>query len=222
MSEAAMTRPALHHSYAMQNRLVRWGKFALPVFAIALGFGIFRLAQVEQRGNLIYIGEGTEITPETIDSISMQNARFSGRDDRNRSFTVTAETARQRSADSPIVHLVRPKADLDLTDGRLVAIHAESGIFVRSDQMLNLAGDVTLSDNRGFEFHTTSASVDLERHTAVGDAPVTGRGPSGDVASEGFQVLDEGDRVLFTGKTRLTLTVPDDAVAAPDNGSETP
>jgi len=206
----------------MQSRLVRWGKFSLPVVAIGLGVAIFYLAQVEVGKNLLLIGPDTEVTPETIDSISMENARFSGRDDRNRSFTVTAKTARQKSADSPIIHLIQPKADLDLTGGRQVAIQAESGILVRSDQMLNLAGDVTVSDNRGFEFHTTSASIDLGRHTAAGDAPVTGSGPSGDITSEGFRVLDDGDRVFFTGKTNLTLTVADETAGAQEDGSATP
>lgn len=201
---------------------MRWGKFALPVIAIALGFGIFRLAQVEQKAIRVLIGGETEIITETIDSITMENARFAGRDDRNRSFTVTAKKAQQKSADSPIIHLVQPKADLDLSGGRLVAIHAQSGIYVRSDQMLNLAGDVTVSDNRGFEFHTTSASIDLGRHTATGDAPVTGSGPSGDITSEGFRVFDDGDRVMFTGKTNLSVTVADGEAGAPADSLATP
>lgn len=192
---------------------MRWGKFALPVVAIGLGVAIFYLAQVEVGKNLLQIGPDTEIVPEEIDSVSMTNARFSGRDSRNRNFTVTAEEARQKTTDSTVIHLKKPKADLDLTNGRLVAVHAESGIYVRSDQLLNLAGDVTLSDNRGFEFHTDAASIDFGRNIASGDAPVTGRGPSGDITSQGFRVLDDGDRVIFTGRTSLSLTVA-------DNGSE--
>ena len=103
-----------------------------------------------------------------------------------------------------------------------MAIHADSGIYVRNDQLLNLAGEVTLSDNRGFEFHTESASIDLSSNTASGDAPVTGRGPSGDIVSEGFRVLDDGNRVIFTGKTSLTLTVADNGDGLQNNGAETP
>ena len=136
---------------------MRWGKFALPVVAIALGVAIFYLARVEVRKIQVLIGSDTDVRPEPIDSVSMINARFSGRDNRNRSFTVTAETAQQKDSDSTIIHLVQPKADVDLTGGRLVAIRADSGIYVRSDQLLNLAGKVTVSDNRGFEFHTTTA-----------------------------------------------------------------
>jgi lipopolysaccharide export system protein LptC len=216
-----MARPAPHHNYAMQNRLVRWGKFALPVVAVGLGVVIFYLAQIERENIVLPFPEVPETTEE-IDSISMANARFSGRDDRNRSFTVTAEKAQQKSADSTIVHLVRPKGNLDLTDGRQVAIQAESGIYLRGDKMLNLAGDVTLSDNRGFKFHTTSASIDLDRHLAAGDAPVTGSGPSGDIAAEGFRVLEDGDRVLFTGRTNLTLTATGDAAGGQTGGAETP
>lgn len=222
MSPNAAPRNHAHHSYSLQMRLMRWGKFALPVVAVALGVAIFYLAQVEVGKNVIPIGPSTEVIPEEIDSVSMTNARFSGRDNRNRNFTVTADEARQKSSDSTIIHLKHPKADLDLTDGRLVAIHADSGIFVRSDQLLNLAGEVTLSDNRGFEFHTDSASIDLGRNTASGNAPVAGRGPSGDITSEGFRVLDDGNRVIFTGKTSLTFTVADNGDGSQSNGAESP
>jgi lipopolysaccharide export system protein LptC len=222
MSPNAAPHNHAHHSYAVQTRLMRWGKFALPVIAVGLGVAIFYLAQVEVGKNVIPIGPSTEVIPEEIDSVSMTNARFSGRDNRNRNFTVTADEARQRTSDSTIIHLKHPKADLDLTDGRLVAIHADSGIFVRSDQLLNLAGEVTLSDNRGFEFHTDSASIDLGRNTASGNAPVAGRGPSGDIVSEGFRVLDDGNRVIFTGKTSLTLTVADNGDGSQNNGAESP
>jgi lipopolysaccharide export system protein LptC len=222
MSPNAAPRNHAHHSYAAQMRLMRWGKFALPVIAVGLGVAIFYLAQVEVGKNQVLVGSETEIIPEEIDSVSMTNARFSGRDNRNRNFTVTADEARQRTSDSTIIHLKHPKADLDLTDGRLVAIHADSGIFVRSDQLLNLAGEVTLSDNKGFEFHTDSASIDLGRNTASGDAPVAGRGPSGNIVSEGFRVLDDGNRVIFTGKTSLTLTVADNDDGSQSNGAETP
>lgn len=222
MSPNAAPRNHAHHRFVVQTRLMRWGKFLLPVIAVGLGVAIFYLARVEGGKHLIVIGPTTEVVPEEIDSVSMTNARFSGRDSRNRSFTVTADEARQRSSDSEIIHLKHPKADLDLTGGRLVAIHADSGIFVRNDQLLNLAGEVTLSDNRGFEFHTDSASIDLGRHTASGDAPVAGRGPSGDIVSEGFRVLDDGNRVIFTGKTSLTLTVADNGDGLQNNGAETP
>jgi lipopolysaccharide export system protein LptC len=212
----------LHSRYAVPSRWVRWGKFALPVVAVGLAVAIFYLGRVEYRKSLLPIGQDTEVVPEQIDSVSMTNARFAGRDNRNRSFTVTAEKAQQKDSDSTIIHLVQPKADVDLTGGRLVAFRAESGIYVRDDQLLNLAGDVTMSDNRGFEFHTTSASVDLGQHTATGDAPVTGSGPSGDITSEGFRVLDDGDRVLFTGKTNLTVTTVNDITGATSAGTDTP
>jgi len=222
MTPAPAPRRISHSRHVVPNRLVRWGKFALPVVAVALGVAIFYLARVEVRKFQVLIGDETAVTTEPINSVGMINARFSGRDNRNRSFTVTAEKAQQNDSESTVIHLVRPKADVDMTDGRQVAIRAESGIYVRTDQMLNLAGDVTVSDNRGFEFHTTSASVDLGQHTATGDAPVTGRGPSGDITSEGFRVLDDGDRVLFTGKTNLTVTTANDILGSESAGTETP
>jgi lipopolysaccharide export system protein LptC len=214
MTSAAARTPR-HRHFVIRTRLARWAMFALPALAVILGIAIFRQAQIEHPKTRVPIGDA-EVMPEAIDSISMENARFTGRDDRNRSFTVTAEIARQKSSDSDVVLLQHPKADLALASGREVAIDAESGVFVRTGRQLQLSGEIHLSDNRGFEFHTTSAHVDLGQNTASGDAPVEGHGPEGKIVAEGFRVLEDGDRVVFTGKTRLTVTPAEDT--APANG----
>jgi len=54
-------------------------------------------------------------------------------------------------------------------------------------------------------FRTESATVDLEGGTAEGHEKVEGHGPSGEVESEGFRILDKGAVVIFTGRARMLL-----------------
>ena len=56
MSPTAAPRNHAHHRYAVQMRLMRWGKFVLPVVAVGLGVAIFYLARVEAGKNVIPIG----------------------------------------------------------------------------------------------------------------------------------------------------------------------
>jgi hypothetical protein len=52
---------------------------------------------------------------------------------------------------------------------------------------------------------TKTAHVDIAADTAAGHDPVTGHGPSGDITAQGFQILDRGDTVVFTGTSYLLL-----------------
>ena len=98
-----------------------------------------------------------------------------------------------------------PKADLTLQGGAWLALAAETGVFLKSSQTLDLAGKVNLFHDRGYEIRTERARIDLKQGTASGDVAVTGQGPFGTLQSEGFQLLNQGRRILFTGKARLVL-----------------
>ncbi len=71
--------------------------------------------------------------------------------------------------------------------------------------MLELNGDVTLFHDQGFELRTETARFDLEAGTARGTESVEGQGPFGTLVSEGFRVLDRGERILFTGRSRAVI-----------------
>ena len=80
-----------------------------------------------------------------------------------------------------------------------------TGTYQPQPQLLDLYGDVELYQDRGNEFHTDSARIDVANGTAKSDEPVTGHGPFGHVTAEGFTMLDRGAVIQFTGKTNLTL-----------------
>jgi lipopolysaccharide export system protein LptC len=69
-----------------------------------------------------------------------------------------------------------------------------------------------LTQDQGYEFHTTKARIDLDARTAAGDAPVNGRGPQGEIQAEGFEILDGGTRVVFHGRSRALFQAQQDSV----------
>ncbi len=66
-------------------------------------------------------------------------------------------------------------------------------------------GNVALYQDKGNEFHSTSAHLDMNAGTAEGDDPVTGQGPFGHVTAQGFRILNRGDIIYFTGHARLDM-----------------
>ncbi len=193
------------------GRVARFARIALPLAALGLAGLIFAWSRINPIIERIHISD-TEQAPEEIDTVTMENARFAGVDAQNRSFNVTAARAVQSADDSNHIDLRRPKADIVLASGAKVAVESDAGGLQRDTQILDLIGKVTLTQDQGYEFHTTNARVDLNERTAAGDAPVEGRGPQGEIRAEGFEILDGGARVIFRGRSRALFQPQQDSV----------
>ena len=193
------------------GRVARFARIALPLVALGLAGLIFAWSRIDPIIERIHISD-TEQAPEEIDMVTMENARFAGVDAQNRSFNVTAARAVQSADDSNHIDLRRPKADIVLASGAKVAVESDAGGLQRDTQILDLVGKVTLTQDQGYEFHTTNARVDLNERTAAGDAPVEGRGPQGEIRAEGFEILDGGARVIFRGRSRAVFQPQQDSV----------
>jgi lipopolysaccharide export system protein LptC len=176
-------------------------KVLLPALAVALILLVVVWPQLSQDDSRFRI-RVSDISLEQADSL---NARFEGVDDRNQPFTLTADEASQTAGDDNLVHLELPKGDITLEDGTWLAMTAREGRYRRDTQVLELSGEVTLFHDQGFELRTETARVDLDAGIAQGSEPVEGQGPFGNIVSEGFRVLERGERILFTGKSRAIL-----------------
>ena len=144
---------------------------------------------------------------ETQDSGDQRlvNGRFSGTDPRNRSYSLSANSVLQVEKDSSLVDLVSPKADIMLDNGSWLALTAKTGQFHKESQILELSGSVNLFHDAGYEFRTQNAHFSLAKGTAGGNSPIEGQGPFGLLHASGFRLLDNGDRIIFTGKARLVI-----------------
>ncbi len=179
-------------------------KLLLPTLAA----GLIVLLAVWSRINLdesrFRIGV-SDFAPGQIESLNMVNARYDGVDSQDQPFSVTAEVVTQIDRSADVIELRRPTADLTLNDGAWIALTADSGTYRRTVDLLDLVGSVSLYHDRGFELHANSMRVDLNEGAATSDEPVRGQGPMGELNAEGLRVTERGDRILFTGRTRLLV-----------------
>ena len=186
------------------SRMVFLMKVLLPSIAVVLvGLVIAWPELISDDGRFRL--NAVRIDQRDAETLRMVNPRYVGTDNRNQPFTVTADAATQSSGNADLVALDQPKADIALQDGSWVALTASDGLYHRGQQSIDLKGAVNIFHDSGYEFRSESALIDLKAGTASGEQTVTGQGPLGDVEAEGFQILDRGARILFTGKARLVM-----------------
>ena len=113
-------------------------------------------------------------------------------------------TGDKAKADS-VINLKQLVADMTLVNGAWVAVTADDGVYHRDAGTVDLSGNVTLFHDTGLQFETDAATVDLKNDTASGDQPIEGQNANGQLAAQGFEVRDDGQTVVFTGRAYMKL-----------------
>jgi lipopolysaccharide export system protein LptC len=137
--------------------------------------------------------------------LRMMNPRYAGTDRSGRPFVITAAIGRQVPGRDDVMALDLPRADLKNSSGATTVVTANSGVYQSNTQFIDLFGDVTMTRENGTQIVTASARLDTANNAAEGHDPVEGHGPSGNIKAQGFQIIDQGDIVIFTGVTDLWL-----------------
>jgi len=150
----------------------------------------------------------SNLSPEMAKNLAMVRPRYEGIDENGRPYSVTAEQATQADGSQDVILLQSLAADMTMEDGAWLALTARNGRYNRKSEWLYLDGEVNLFHDQGFEMRAPNADIDLRRGVASGKAGVEGQGPQGQLEAEGFQFLDQGKVIIFTGKSHL-LVFPD-------------
>jgi len=162
------------------------------------------------------LGAAPMAKPDAAYSV-MNNPQFTGSDAKGRNFNLSAITAHQLSAESPLLDLQSPKGDITLSSGNWVSLTADTGKFEQKLRQLDVNGNVMLFHDKGMQLTTEQAHIDMKTGEAHGEKPVHGQGPEGVVDAEGFRITGYGERIEFTGKANLTFY--DGNATLPDGGA---
>ena len=204
-ARALTAAPRLRPYNDSYSAFVSTMKVALPLLALILVGLVLMLPQFDKAEKNLRASIKSQIKAQDLENLYMVNARYVGTDEKNRSYTLTADSARQVSTDSDLVALEGPKAAITTEDGHKISMRANAGAFYRKARTLVLFGNVHVFHDDGYTFKTNEMELDLNKGSAKGSKPVLAHGPLGILRAKGFEVLDKGQTVLFTGKARLTI-----------------
>ncbi len=187
-------------------RHMRHGFIACAAISIGLFLGYILRSAIASDNRAVAI-EGAE-------AVTMVNPRFTGRNSDGQIFTITAAAAQRRRTGNESVDLISPV----MTDAMGAEVQAPSGFYDPVAGVLELYEDVQISDKAGYKFVSKGARIILGEDRVVGLSPLSGSGPLGDIRSDSYEILDGGNRIVFTGNVRTVIYPAPAPEAAPTEG----
>jgi len=147
--------------------------------------------------------------PEAVGTdVRMINPRFSGRDENLTPYVLTADSAiRRRESANGLTDLNRPRLVYDFLSENEGGsnVLAQTGTYDPAERVLDLETDVNFSTFTGYRFETSHARIFLREERALGDQPVTGNGPMGQIRADRFEIRESGDHVIFEGRVSARI-----------------
>ena len=143
-----------------------------------------------------------EISKERL---QVQSASYRGQDDKGQPFSLTAESAMQKSAAEPIINMQKLSGQLTLTDGPATIV-APTGQFDPRTQMVQVPGPINFNGPKGYTLQTNGATVDLKKRTMQGQGGVSGTLPQGNFTADRLSADLENRVVKLDGRARLRFS----------------
>jgi lipopolysaccharide export system protein LptC len=137
--------------------------------------------------------------------IEMVNPHFFGRDSQGRAYILGARQAARDEKSLQRVLLSFPTMTLDTESAHPSTLTADTGVYHEDTRMLYLKGHVLANNAKSSRFATDEALVNTRTGSVTSPAALSSQTPVGDVQSNGFDVFDKGDRVVFKGGVHTRL-----------------
>ena len=137
--------------------------------------------------------------------IRMTNPHFFGRDNQGRAFTLGAREAARDERSLQVVLLQFPTLTLDVAGPHPSDLAADSGVYHEDTRMLLLRGHVHGANAAGEKFATDQALVNTRTGTVQGPQALAAQTNQGTVKSNGYDVYNKGDTVVFKGGVHAQL-----------------
>ncbi len=206
MSDAAVRGRAVKQRWAVpgsaHDRLMHWVKILLPS-AVGVLIAVLAVAPLDRQGDVSFILDKKKVE-NASERMRVESARYTGTDNQGRQFTMIADSAVQRSSDTPLVELKGLLAELELSQGPL-RIAAPRGQYNIDTQRVVIPGPVRVVGPGGYSLATRDVTVDLKQRRLASAGPVAGQMRLGSFEA-GQLRADLGQRtVTLDGGARLKI-----------------
>lgn len=135
----------------------------------------------------------------------LHNPTFIGTDKKEQPFRVMADKATRFKSTPDIFNLEKPTGEIKSGKEKFF-LSGDIGIYNKQIQQLNVKGNVMFKDEKNMIFKTSEMYFDFKEEILSGNKKVNGEKSNSHIISEGFKIFNNGEKIFFTGKTKLTLS----------------
>jgi lipopolysaccharide export system protein LptC len=206
MANGATRQRAANQRWAQpgsaHDRLIKWTKILLPSAAGVL-LVVLALAPLDKKGDVSFILDKKKVqsAPERM---RVEEARYTGTDDKGQQFTMTAGRAVQRSSDTPLVDISGMFARLNLEQGPLL-IAANQGRYNLDTQQVGVVGPINVHGADGWQLQTRDVTVDLKQRQLASQGPAEGQMRLGQFRANRIRADLGTHTVVLDGGARLKI-----------------
>ena len=184
------------------DRFVRLLKFGLPAVVICLVL-LLAIAPFGQKSEVSFLLDKNK-ADKAQERMLVEQARYSGTDDKGQPFEIAANQAVQQSSAVRVVDINGMNARVGLDQGP-VSISAATGRYDLDAQKVAVPGGVKVRDANGYHLDTSGVNIDMKAKQLDSSGPVNGTMRLGQF-SGGHLSADLGNRtVTISGGARLKI-----------------
>ncbi|MES2327005.1 MAG: LPS export ABC transporter periplasmic protein LptC [Pseudomonadota bacterium] len=184
------------------DRLIKWAKIALPI-AAGLLLIILALAPLDRKGDVSFILDKKKVqsAPERM---RVEEARYTGTDDKGQLFEIVANRAIQPSSNTPLVDIDGMSARLNLQQGPML-IAADQGRYNIDTQQVAVVGPINVRGADGWQLQTRDVNIDLKNRQLASQGPAEGKMRLGQFRANHIRADLGSHTVVLDGGARLKI-----------------
>lgn len=184
------------------DRLVRALQIGLPLAVGAL-VAVLLFAPFSQRSEISFLLAKNDIEV-TGQRIEVKQARYRGTDSMGRPFSLSADSALQRSAADPVVRMRGLIGDIAMADGP-ARLTATAGRYDPGKENVMVDGRMAFTAADGYRLETGNVAIDLTTRRLASSQPVTGTLPIGSFSADRISADLNERTVRLSGHARLRI-----------------
>ena len=136
-----------------------------------------------------------------------ENFSFQGIDELEQPFYLRAKKYKVVENNQNKLFFEKPKAEINLKEGKWVTLVAKQGIFDIKNKTLELVNDVFVLHSDGQQISTNNAIIDLNKGKFYGKRELSGRSDTITFSSEGFEVEKDDGNFSLLGKSKIKIEI---------------
>ena len=138
--------------------------------------------------------------------LELQGLTYRGKTQSGAPFEVTAAKASEDNQNPQIVNLTTVSGQVDNQDQGLVTIASHQGRFHRTDNIVDLSGDVVVTQQaRELIFQTQFLTGDLNQGYFEAPETVDVSTPTSSITAQAMVATQFGDRIVFKGQSKAII-----------------